>query len=126
MLSKSKLQSIILSSRLIEAEEFYKNVLGLYLKDRSEGALVFDVNGSDLRIAPIPETTPSEHTVMGFAVSDVKETIALLVGQGIELVRWEGFPHGENGVLTTPDGSKVAWFRDPDRNILSVVQFSQS
>lgn len=126
MLSNSKLQSIILTSRIVEAEEFYRNVLGLVLKDKSDGALVFDVNGSDLRVAPVPSTTPSEHTVMGFEVPEVDSIVSLLAGYGIELVRFEGFPHTENGTLTTPGGSKVAWFRDPDGNILSVVQFTQS
>ena len=126
MLSNSKLQSIIWTSRIVEAEEFYRNVLGLDLKDKSDGALVFDVNGSDLRVAPVPSTTPSEHTVLGFEVPDVVSVVTLLADRGIEFERFDGFPHAENGALTTPDGSKVAWIRDPDGNLLSVVQFTSS
>jgi catechol 2,3-dioxygenase-like lactoylglutathione lyase family enzyme len=123
MLGNSKLQSIIWSSRIAEAERFYCDVLELTLRSRSDGALVFDVGGSDLRVAPVPSTTPSEHTVMGFAVDDVDETIEWLGGRGVDFERIDGFVHDDNGALTTPDGARVAWFRDPDGNVLSVVQF---
>lgn len=123
MLAKSKLQTIVWTSRLDEADDFYRGVLGLDFKRRSDGALVFDVNGSDLRVSPVPSTTPTEHTVLGFAVADVDATIAQLRERGVELERFDGFSHDANGALTTPDGSRVAWFRDPDGNLLSVVQF---
>ena len=123
MLSNSKLQTIILTSCLDKAEKFYTDLLGLSIKDRSEGALVFDVSGSNLRVSPVPSTTPTEHTVIGFSVPDVKSIVVALSDRGIVFERFDGFPHGSEGILTTPDGSKVAWFRDPDGNLLSVVQF---
>lgn len=122
MFTNSKLQSIILTSRLAEAENFYRNTLGLTLRSVSDGALVFDVGGGDLRVSPVPSTVPSEHTVLGFAVDDVDKTIAWLLDRGISLERFDGLPHEINGVLVTPDGARVAWFRDPDGNLLSVVQ----
>jgi len=123
VLTHSKLQSIIWTSRIAEAETFYRDVLGLNLRTRSDGALVFDVGGGDLRVAPVPSTAPSEHTVMGFAVSDVASAIAALSSRGVIFERFPGFPHAENGTVISPDGAKVAWFRDPDGNILSVVEF---
>ena len=123
MLTHSKLQSIIWTSRIAEAETFYRDVLGLNLRTRSDGALVFDVGGGDLRVAPVPSTVPSEHTVMGFAVGDVDSVIAALSSRGVIFERFAGFPHAENGTVISPDGARVAWFRDPDGNILSVVQF---
>ncbi len=126
MLSNSKLQTIILTSRLDKAEKFYTDVLGLAIKNRSDGALVFDVNGSDLRVSPVPSTTPTEHTVLGFSVPDVSDVVVALSGRGIVFERFDGFPHGPDGILTTPDGAKVVWFRDPDGNLLSVVQFPQN
>ena len=123
MLSNSKLQSIIWTSRLDEAERFYCNLLGLVMKHKSDGALVLDVSGSDLRICPVPSTTPTEHTVLGFSVPDVDSVITMLTDRGIVLERFKAFPHEPNGTLTAPDGSRVAWFRDPDGNLLSVVQF---
>lgn len=126
MLSNSKLQSIIWTSRIDDAEDFYRNVLGLVMKGKSDGAVVFDVNGSDLLISPVPSTTPTEHTVLGFSVPDVDLIVTILADRGIVFERFDGFPHEPDGTLTTPDGSRVAWFRDPDGNLLSVVQFPQS
>jgi len=123
MLSNSRLQSIIWTSRIVEAETFYRGTLGLTLRAKSDGALVFDVGGGDLRVSPIPSTAPAEHTVLGFAVSDVDSTIAFLRARGVTVERFEGLPHEANGAVVTPGGNRVAWFRDPDGNILSIVEF---
>lgn len=123
MLTHSKLQAIIWTSRIGEAEAFYRDVLGLTLRTKSDGALVFDVGGSDLRVSPVPSMTRGEHTVMGFAVADLDGVISGLRARGVGFERFAGFPHDENGVVVSPDGARVAWFRDPDGNILSVVQF---
>lgn len=126
MLSASRLQSIILTSRITEARQFYRDVLALPLRTISDGALVFDVRGSDLRVSPVASTTPSAHTVMGFAVADLDATIAALQARGISFERFEGLSHDDRGAVVTPDGARVAWFRDPDGNILSIVQFAVS
>jgi catechol 2,3-dioxygenase-like lactoylglutathione lyase family enzyme len=72
----------------------------------------------------VPSTKPSEHTVLGFAVDDVDGIVEMLAARGVAFERIAGFPHDERGVLTTPDGARVAWFRDPDGNLLSVVQYA--
>jgi catechol 2,3-dioxygenase-like lactoylglutathione lyase family enzyme len=123
MLSNSKLQSIIWTSRTAEAETFYRGVLGLILLARSDGALVFNVGGGEVRVSPVPSTAPSAHTVLGFSVDDVDSVIAFLGARGVVFERFDGFPHDDNGAVLTPDGARVAWFRDPDGNLLSVVQF---
>ena len=124
MLASSKLQTIVLSSRLAEAEKFYGDVLGLKLKGKSHGALVYDVGGADLRVSPVPSTQPSPHTVLGFAVADLSTVMNALSMRGVEWQRFAHFPQDAAGVLVTPDGAKVAWFRDPDGNLLSLVQYS--
>lgn len=123
MLSDAKLQSIIWTSRLDAAGDFYRDVLGLRFRGKSDGALVFDVGGGDLRVCPVPSTQPSAHTVLGFAVPNLDAEISLLRARGVSFERFDGLPHDENGVIFSPDGARVAWFRDPDGNILSVVQF---
>ncbi len=123
MLASSSLQTIVWTSRIPEAEKFYGDVLGLPLKGKSHGALVFEVGGSDLRVSPVPSTQPSAHTVLGFAVPDVRTIVESLTARGIRFERIAGFPHDSMGILTTPDGSRVAWFRDPDGNLLSIVQY---
>jgi catechol 2,3-dioxygenase-like lactoylglutathione lyase family enzyme len=124
MLASSRLQTIIWTSRISEAEKFYSGVLGLPLKGNSHGALIYEVGGSDLRVSPVPSTQPSAHTVLGFAVSDIAETIRSLRDRGVSLERFAGFPQDPVGILTAPDGARVAWFRDPDGNLLSVVQYA--
>ncbi|MGI9264426.1 MAG: VOC family protein [Gammaproteobacteria bacterium] len=123
MLANSTLQSIILTSRIAEAERFYRDVLGLARRSKSDGALFFRVGETDLCVAPVRSTQPTEHTVLGFAVPDVDKTISWLGDRGIEFERFDGFPHEPNAALLTPDGARVAWFRDPDGNLLSVVQY---
>lgn len=123
MLRHAKLQSIIWTSKIEESGAFYRNVLGLELKDRSDGALVFDVGGGDLRVSPVPATEATAHTVLGFAVPDVAAVVATLRDKAVTIERFDAFPHDETGILVTPDGSRVAWFRDPDGNLLSVVQY---
>ena len=126
MLASSRLQALICTSRTDQAERFYSDVLGLPLQAHSLGALVYDVGGTALRVTPVPASRPSEHTVLGFAVADIDPVIAELQQRGVPLERFPGFPHDRSGVVRAPDGSKVAWFRDPDGNLLSVVQYPES
>ncbi len=124
MLASARMQTIVLTSRPSEAEHFYRDILGLPLLGRSHGASVFDVGGSHLRVSPVPSTQPTLHTVVGFAVQDIDAVVAGLVAMGIAMERFPGFAQDGHGVLVTPDGARVAWFRDPDGNLLSVVQYA--
>jgi catechol 2,3-dioxygenase-like lactoylglutathione lyase family enzyme len=124
MLASATLQTIVWTSRIAAAEQFYSGVLGLTLTGRSHGALLYDVGGSDLRVSPVPTTQPSAHTVLGFAVPNLRAIVELLMQRGVLFERIAGLTHDSMGVVTTPDGAKVAWFRDPDGNLLSVVQYS--
>lgn len=124
MLSQSRLQTIVWTADIQAATVFYRDVLQLEKKEVSDGAVVFDVGGSELRVSPVPSTRPSEHTVFGFAVGDVDQAVRHLGKRGVEFVRFANFPQDDLGILLTPDGSRVAWFRDPDGNLISVVQFA--
>jgi catechol 2,3-dioxygenase-like lactoylglutathione lyase family enzyme len=124
VLASSRLQTIIWTARLADAEQFYSGVLGLPFKGKSHGALLYDVGGSELRVSPVPSTQPSAHTVLGFAVSDLNAVIGVLGARGVEWERFPGFPHDAAGVLVTPERAQVVWFRDPDGNLLSIVQYA--
>ena len=125
MLSHSRLQTIILTSRIDQAERFYTETLGLRLRRRSNGNLVYDVGGADLTIGLVALTQPSEHTVVGFAVHDLDVEMAELGKRGITWERFRGFEHDARAVVITPDGDRVVWFRDLDGNVISFVQFSK-
>jgi catechol 2,3-dioxygenase-like lactoylglutathione lyase family enzyme len=122
MLASARLQTLVLTDRIADAERFYGGVLGLPLTGRSDGALLYDVGGGDLRVSPVPDWRPTDHTVFGFAVSDVRSAVRALAARGLVFERFTGFPHDDDAIVVTPDETLVAWFRDPDGNILSVVQ----
>jgi catechol 2,3-dioxygenase-like lactoylglutathione lyase family enzyme len=124
MLTNSKLQTIIWTADIGKAEHFYTHVLGLTYLKKSQGALVYSVNGGDLRISPVPATRPTDHTVLGFSVNNIRTVVSQLEARGIELEKFPNFPHDENGILKIPGGDQVAWFRDPDGNLLSVVEYA--
>lgn len=122
-LAKAKLQTLVWSSNVARSEGFYSDVLGLPLEGRSHGALVYRVGTGNLRVSPVPSTMPSEHTVFGLEVDDLDQLVAALVAKGVEFERFPGFSHDANGVWTAPDKTKVAWFRDPDGNLISLVRY---
>lgn len=124
MLKDSKLQAIVCTANIGRAETFYSDVLGLDLIGHSHGALVYSVGGTELRVSPVPETSPSAHTVVGFSVDDLDAVIDGLVKKGIALERFPNFPQDARGVLDIPGGDRVAWFRDPDGNRLSIVCYA--
>ncbi len=104
------------------ARAFYGGQLGLTLVEASPFALVFDANGSKLRVTMVRELKPAGFTVLGWEVPDMTEAVGALETARIELKRYPGVVQDEHGVWTAPGGAKVAWFEDPDGNILSVSQ----
>ena len=124
MLSSARLQTIVCTARMAEATKFYEQTLGLRCTSISHGARVYDVGGGELRLSPVPSTEPTAHTVLGFAVADLGGVVETLTGRGVSLERFPGFPHDARGVVTLPDRTRVAWFRDPDGNLLSVVEYA--
>lgn len=106
------------------ARHFYSDVLGLKLRSESPFALVFDANGTMLRVTTAAELVVAPYTVLGWRVSDIAQTVGDLNGRGVALLRFAGMNQDALGVWTTPRGDQVAWFKDPDGNTLSVTQFA--
>ena len=104
------------------AREFYENVLGLHFVADEPFALVFDANGITLRIAKVAELTPSPATTLGWVVHDIASMVKELTGKGVVFQRYDGPPQDDLGIATFPGGAKVAWFKDPDGNLLSLSQ----
>jgi catechol 2,3-dioxygenase-like lactoylglutathione lyase family enzyme len=104
------------------ARAFYEGKLGLEFKYDDGFALVLDANGIMLRIAKVPDFAPARFTILGWEVNGIDETIGKLGEKGIEFEQF-GLPNqDESGVWTAPGGDKVAWFKDPDGNILSLSE----
>lgn len=107
------------------AREFYESVLGLRLvEDEKPFALVFDANGTMLRVTPVPEHTPAPFTILGWGVNDIEQTVDRLVKAGVEFLRFPGMNDDDpHAIWNAPSGARVAWFHDPDRNVLSLTEY---
>jgi catechol 2,3-dioxygenase-like lactoylglutathione lyase family enzyme len=123
MLADDGLISFVATTDLPRARDFYGGVLGLPLEDESPFALVFQENGSMLRITAVPELVPAPYTVLGWTVADIAATIRSLSQRGIAFEHFEGVDQDELGIWHAPSGARVAWFKDPDGNTLSLTQF---
>jgi catechol 2,3-dioxygenase-like lactoylglutathione lyase family enzyme len=104
------------------AREFYADRLGLRLISEDQYALLFDAHGTKLRISVVRELQPAPYAVLGWVVPDVRAAIAELTARSIPAVHFEGMGQDEHGIWTSPAGVKVAWFKDPDGNALSLTQ----
>lgn len=101
---------------------FYQDVLGLKFIREDKFSVVLDVGGTMLRVSPVPNFTPHEHSILGFRVKDVTATVKVLREKGVAFNIYPGFVQDELGIWTVPDGSAhVAWFEDPDGNVLSIT-----
>jgi hypothetical protein len=85
-------------------------------------ALVLNCNGNMIRIPQLKEFTPQSFTVLGWEVADIEKMVPELQHKGISFEKY-GFPgQDERGIWSAPGGAKVAWFKDPDGNLLSISQ----
>jgi catechol 2,3-dioxygenase-like lactoylglutathione lyase family enzyme len=105
------------------AKAFYRDVLGLRLIEDGAFAIVFDANGTMLRIQKVEEHVPARHTALGWRVDDVRSKVDELVRKGVRFERYQPLPQDDRGIWRTPDGAEVAWFKDPDGNVLSLTQW---
>ena len=86
-------------------------------------ALVFDLDGVMLRVTTVKELTPAAYTVLGWRTGDISATVRALQQSGVVFERYPGMAQDELGIWTVPGGAaRVAWFKDPDGNTLSVSQ----
>jgi len=105
------------------ARDFYRDTLGLRLiLEEPPFALVFEANGIMLRLGMAKELPPAHGTVLGWQVPEITTTVKDLVQAGVRFERFPGMAQDELGIWTAPSGAKIAWFKDPDGNILSVSE----
>jgi len=123
MLESADAMAFVPATDLGRARDFYEGVLGLEVLDMSGFACVFRVGGATLRAALVRELSPQPFTVFGWVVGAIGETMAGLAARGVEFLRYEGMDQDPAGVWLTPGGDRIAWFRDPDGNVLSLTQF---
>ena|SRR5260370_12619689 len=123
MLGSQKLMAFVATRDSARAQSFYQDVLGLRLVADEEWAVVFDANGTMLRIQKVREMTAAPYTALGWQVPDIRRAVSSLREKKVPFERYPFLEQDEAGIWTAPGGAKVAWFKDPDGNLLSLTQF---
>ena len=111
------------TSNAKRAREFYQEKLGLTFVADEFPALVFKIGDLMLRIQKVEQVRKAPYTALGWDVEDIRKTVHALRDRGIAFQRYDGMKQDEDGIWTSPTGGLVAWFQDPDGNILSLTQF---
>jgi catechol 2,3-dioxygenase-like lactoylglutathione lyase family enzyme len=118
----NKVVTFLIATNADAALRFYRDMLGLKFIRDDGFALVFDMDGVMLRIARVPEFTPAQHTVLGWESENIAAMVDELAAKGVAFNRYPNMGQDERGICTFPTGDKVAWFKDPDGNVLSISQ----
>lgn len=123
MLCFTKIMAFAPTKDTKKARQFYEGVLGLGFVSEDQFALVLDANGTMVRVSVVAEFQPQQFTILGWEVSDIKKEVARLQGQGVRFEKYGMKGQDEQGIWSSPSGAKVAWFKDPDGNVLGLTQF---
>jgi catechol 2,3-dioxygenase-like lactoylglutathione lyase family enzyme len=120
MLTNQKLKAFVSTTQPVKAREFYSGKLGLKLLSEDNYGIEFETNGAHLRVSFVEKLSPQPFTVLGWDTKDIHSTIRLLNERGITFERYTFIEQDDSGIWTAPGGTRVAWFKDPDGNLLSV------
>ena len=104
------------------ARDFYSQTLGLDISEKPEG-LELHTGDNAIFLYPKPNHAPASFTVLNFNVDDIEETVKELAAMGVSLEHYDlpDLKTDERGICSGP-GLKIAWFKDPAGNILSVIE----
>jgi len=122
MLASGKLTGFVPTADYDKARAFYEGKLGFEFVSLDQFALVVSVGGHNIRIAKVPNFAPLPATILGWEVDDIVSVTRWLGERGVVLEKYPFAQDRELGIWTAPGGDRVAWFKDPDGNILSVSQ----
>ena len=122
MQTLNRMVGFALTTKPEQATAFYRDILGFKFVKDDGFALVFDAHGTMLRISNLKQFTPAQFTVLGWEVEDIESAVHELVKRGVTFERYPGMPQDENAICTFPGEARVAWFKDPDGNVLSLSQ----
>ena len=124
MLGSSPVVAFVPSTDLGRSRIFYEDLLGLAVSEVGPYALVLAGGGTTIRLAKVDELVPQPFTVRGWIVTDIKQAIERLTARSVEFIRYTGMEQDADGSWTTPGGDRIAWFKDPDGNTLSLTQLA--
>jgi catechol 2,3-dioxygenase-like lactoylglutathione lyase family enzyme len=122
MLSDGKMTGFLLTKDYEKARAFFEGKLGFEFVSLDQFALVMKAGASKIRIVKMPDFTPLQSTVLGWEVQDIEAAVTELTKRGVEFNKYPFVQDRERGIWTAPGGDRIAWFLDPDGNVLSVAQ----
>ena len=122
MLANATITALVGTMQKEASTAFYRDTLGLKFVRDDGFAAVFQGKNATVRVSRVPAITPAAYAVLAFEVDDIDKTVDGLTAKGVVFQRYGFFVQDAKGVWAAPDGAKVAWFHDPDLNLLSVVQ----
>ena len=122
MLADKELKAFVPTIKPDKAKSFYNDILGLKLLSEDNYALEFDANGTLLRVTIVQELKPQVFTVLGWNVDSISSIIKSLNKKNVFCEKYDFIEQDDLGIWTSPVGSKVAWFKDPDGNVLSLTE----
>ncbi len=122
MLATATVTALVGTMQKEASTAFYRDTLGLKFITDDGFAAVFEAKNAHIRVSRVPAIAPAAYAVLGFQVDDIDKIVEGLTAKGVVFQRYGFFVQDAKGVWTAPDGARVAWFHDPDMNLLSVVQ----
>jgi catechol 2,3-dioxygenase-like lactoylglutathione lyase family enzyme len=122
MLSNCRVHATLPTSDVDSLRKWYEGVLGLTPLAVRPGAVLYETTpGSVFAISRGSVRSSSTHTQMAFTVADVEAEVAELEARGVVFESYES-PPTVGGIATIGPG-RAAWFKDPDGNLLALLQF---
>jgi catechol 2,3-dioxygenase-like lactoylglutathione lyase family enzyme len=123
MLTNDKVMAFLATRDGARARVFYETTLGLSVVSDDDFALALDAGGTMLRVQKVGELAPHPFTALGWEVTDIAATIDALRDRDVVFARFPGLEQDDRGVWVSPSsGARIAWFKDPDGNVLSLTQ----
>jgi catechol 2,3-dioxygenase-like lactoylglutathione lyase family enzyme len=120
MLGGNSLVAFLATSNPERSKAFYSETLGLRLVEDDPFALVFEAGGVPLRIQKVAAVHPHAFTSLGWHVQDIRRVVTTLTERGVLFERYPFLEQDDVAVWLAPSGTRVAWFKDPDGNLLSL------
>ena len=122
MLGTNTLMGFIPTADAERARKFYVDTLGLEFVLDDQFALVLKSGANSIRVVRTGSFTPATYTILGWEVADMRGSVKELTAAGVSFLRFSYFEQDAAGIWTAPTGAMVAWFHDPDGNVLSLSQ----
>jgi hypothetical protein len=124
MLGKYALMAFVATAEPATGRAFYEGQLGLPVTSVDDYGVMYNAGGVTLRMSFVRELHPAPYSILSWMVTDIGAVIAGLKARGVVFEVYEGMGQDDSGVWTAPGGTKVAWFKDPGGNLLSLSEFT--